>query len=101
MNKKYLLVTPLFAAAIVGVLWSRRYQLQNPKLLLNDVKQKFNGVESSYITYTPERYKRFGVETEIYRGGLSTSFDDLKKDFEFIIDAYTGELIDCKEVTPN
>lgn len=101
MNKKYLVVFPLFIIALIGYYWSRRYQLQHPHQLLNAVKQKFVGVESSYISYTPERYKKFGVETEIYRGGLTTNFDSYKEEFEFIIDAYTGELIDCIEVTPH
>lgn len=98
MNKKFILASSVVIAT-AAIMLSRRYQLQNPEQLLKDIQSKFYGVESSYIVYTPERYKKFGVETEIYRGGLSTNFDNYKESFEFIVDAYTGQLIDCTEVT--
>ncbi|KAA1038401.1 hypothetical protein [Macrococcus equipercicus] len=102
MNKKWWIGSSIVVAALViGYAFSRRYRLLNPHQLLEDIKQKFNGVESSFIVYTPERYKRFGVETQIYRGGITTNFDDYKEEYEFIADAYTGQLIDCIEVTHN
>ncbi|TDM07670.1 PepSY domain-containing protein [Macrococcus lamae] len=100
MNKKWWIGSSIVVAALVaGYLFSRRYRLMNPELLLEDMKKKFNGVESSFIVYTPERYKKFGVETQVYRGGVTTNFDNYKEEFEFIVDAYTGQLIDCVEMT--
>ncbi len=100
MNKKWWIGSSIVVTVLVlSYVFSRRYRLKNPYQLLEDVKDKFNGVESSFIVYTPERYRKFGVETEVFRGGVTTNFDNYREEFEFIVDAYTGQLIDCLEVT--
>lgn len=80
---------------IAGYLFSLRYQLQNPAKVLAEIKQQYTDVEGAYIDYTPENYKKLGLETTIYRGGVITATSE----YDFIADAYSGELIDTTEIT--
>ncbi|ULG71352.1 hypothetical protein [Macrococcus brunensis] len=80
---------------IAGYFFSLRYQLKNPDKVLTEIKKQYSDIEGAYIDYTPENYKKLGLETTIYRGGIITA----AKEYDFIADAYSGELIDTTEIT--
>ncbi|GGB02821.1 hypothetical protein ERX37_00800 [Macrococcus hajekii] len=79
---------------LTGYLFAQRYQLKSPDKVLTGIKQLYHDVEASYINYHPENYKKLGLETLIYKGGISTP----EGSYEFIANAYTGELLDTKEM---
>ncbi|TDM04572.1 hypothetical protein [Macrococcus carouselicus] len=92
-NKSIIAVLSLLLLA--GYFFALRYQLKSPNKVLTAIKAHFNHVEAAFIDYTPENYKKLGLETMIYRGGITTADGE----FEFIADAYSGELLDTTEIT--
>lgn len=101
MKKVLIISTTIISLVITLIYLQKKYELKNPAKLLQGIKHQFIGVESSYISYTPERYRKFGMETQIFKGGVTTNYDNVIEDYEIIFNAYTGELIDCINITHN
>ncbi|MCU7558313.1 hypothetical protein ROU88_03360 [Macrococcus capreoli] len=93
--KKYQIIIPI--AVITGItLYQLRSHIamKNPEYLLKTIVSQYENVTGSVIIYEPEKQEKFGQITHIYRGIINTT----DKDFEFTVDAYTGDLIDTKEI---
>ncbi|MCE4956380.1 hypothetical protein [Macrococcoides caseolyticum] len=93
--KKYQIIIPI--AIIAGFTLYQLKQflaMKHPETVLKDVIAQFNQVTGSVIVYEPEKQEKFGQVAHIYRGIINTR----DKDFEFTADAYTGEIIDTKEI---
>ena len=75
-------------------------QLQSPDDILATVKQKMNEtgkVIGSWILMTPEPFEKNGLQTEIFKGGLTRVIDGEQKQYEFFADAKTGTVIELVE----
>ena len=76
------------------------YQMQSPDDILTAVKQKMNEtgkVIGSWILMTPEPFKKNGLQTQVFKGGLTRILDGEQKQYEFFADAKTGTIIDIVE----
>lgn len=69
--------------------------------LLASVKKEFlkeGPIDGSWIELTKVPWKKFAYETDVYYGGISRYEDNKLVQYEFIVDAYTGSLIDLYRV---
>ncbi|UXR81787.1 hypothetical protein [Staphylococcus sp. IVB6214] len=66
--------------------------------VIDSVKDYFQNVSGSYIVYEPTLYRKFGIEYEVYKGGISTTRQGKVTHYTFIADAYDGQVIDIIEV---
>ena len=71
-----------------------RHTLINPSTLLNKIKTYFKDVNASYILEQPFYYIKDEHRYFVYQGGISTIHDDKIHHYEFIVNAYDGEIID-------
>lgn len=65
--------------------------------VLAHVKQAFKkegSIDGSWMQMKPEDYKKYAIQTKVYRGGIMRTQDGEKQQFEFIADAYTGSVLD-------
>lgn len=93
--KKYQIIIPLvIVAGVITYQLRNHIAMKNPETLVREVADTFDHVTGSVINYTPEKQEKFGQISHIYRGIINTS----SQDYEFTVDAYTGELIDTKEI---
>lgn len=51
-------------------------------------------ISGSWIHMNPETVERFGLQYEVYRGGMSTSTPDGTVQFEFIVETKNGTLLE-------
>ncbi|MFT4414950.1 PepSY domain-containing protein [Fredinandcohnia humi] len=59
---------------------------------------KKNGpIDGSWIQMNPEAYTRNGILYQVYKGGISRTDNNESHQYEFIVDAKTGTIL---EVTP-
>ena len=75
-------------------------QLQSPDDILDAVKRKMNEtgkVIGSWILMTPEPFEKNGLQTNVFKGGLTRILDGEQKQYEFFADAKTGTLIEMVE----
>ncbi|MCQ6266621.1 PepSY domain-containing protein [Fictibacillus sp. WQ 8-8] len=66
------------------------------KLVKSQTKDEFM-VTGSWISVHPEEVKRFGLPFTVYKGGLSSTLNSTLTQFDFIIDAKTGTLLDISK----
>ena len=68
-----------------------------PEQILNQMKRKFKvdgPIEGSWIEMQRVPWKKFNYETSVYFGGITRYEEKKLVQYEFIVDAYTGSLID-------
>lgn len=73
----------------------------NSETVLKNVREQFlkeGPIEGSWIELDTFHYKKFALETDVYRGGISRIEDGQLAQYEFIADAYTGSPIDIKRL---
>lgn len=93
--KKYQIIIPVIVVTgIIAYQLRHHMTMQHPETLLQQVLTNFDHVTGSAIVYEPEKQEKFGQISHIYRGIINTQ----DKDYEFTVDAYTGELIDTIEI---
>ncbi|MBM0067054.1 hypothetical protein JNO66_15445 [Bacillus gibsonii] len=51
-------------------------------------------ISGSWIHMNPETVERYGLQYEVYRGGMSTSTPDGTVQFEFIVETKNGTLLE-------
>lgn len=69
--------------------------------LLKSVKKEFlneGPIDGSWIELTKVPWKKFAYETDVYYGGISRYEESELVQYEFIVDAYTGSLIDLYRI---
>ncbi|GGE77564.1 PepSY domain-containing protein [Priestia taiwanensis] len=68
-----------------------------PEDALSTVKEAFKRkgeISGSWIHMIPESYDRFGLEYEVYRGGITAKEEEGSIRYEFLVDATTGTVLD-------
>lgn len=94
-----LLATGLVIGA-AGAFFYRETQPKKANLVLDDVKThfEFSGkITGSWIDYDPVEYDLFESKPLVYIGGISRQEDSGIVTYNFIADAYTGEILDIYE----
>ena len=85
-----------FAAAYV-VKTQRKQRLISSEKALSLAKEAFQKqtpISGSWIQTNPETYEKNNATYTVYKGGICR--DD--KQYEFVIDAYTGTIIETKPI---
>ncbi|MDQ0215739.1 putative small secreted protein [Oikeobacillus pervagus] len=65
--------------------------------ILENVKEAFKkdgAIDGSWIQMKPEEFHKLGLQTTVYRGGISRRVNEKLEQFEFIADAKTGTIMD-------
>ena len=92
--KRYTLLLLLFIPILFYVINKKRVEIISPEQALQIAKDAFNHVETSYIVHTPQKVTRLSHESLVYKGGISNATHE----YEFTIDAYTGDMIGTREI---
>ena len=50
------------------------------------------------ILHIPKTYQKFGIETKVVHGGITVNNDGKQVHYEFIADAFNGQVIDIFEI---
>lgn len=92
----------LFGAGIgflVGAIFKDQImkELISPEKALRIVKLKLRqqgAVEGSWIHMIPENYQKNLLDYRVYRGGVSCTIGSEFSQFDFVVDAETGAILD-------
>lgn len=89
---------------VLGLLTFSVYKKKKTKSaddILKSVKKEFlkeGPIDGSWIELTKVPWKKFAYETDVYYGGISRYEEDKLVQYEFIVNAYTGSMIDIYRV---
>ncbi|MBI5974270.1 hypothetical protein [Staphylococcus canis] len=86
------------ASSYFYVLNRNKSQYYPADKIIDSVRSYFKDVTGSYILYEPTIYQKFGIEYEVYKGGVSAERNGKVYNYEFIADAYNGQVIDIYEI---
>lgn len=56
--------------------------------------KKSGPIDGSWIQMNPEDYSKTGVHYQVYKGGISRKINQESHQYEFIMDAKTGSILD-------
>lgn len=84
---------------VAGILLSNRTTNERvaPEKALKHIKQKLSSkynITGSWIHMIPETFEKNNVEYKVYRGGITTTDNDEIFQYDFILDANTGTLLE-------
>lgn len=103
LNRKNwpLLIPIAIGTLLVGsyfyVLHLERDRNQPPHDVLESVKQYFNNVTGSYILYEVVQFHKELDTYSAYKGGITTTRNDVTHHYTFYANAKTGEILDITE----
>jgi len=85
-----------FAAACFVQSWRKRQLLSSEKALAlaKEAFQHAEPISGSWIQTTPETYEKDGIVYKVYKGGICRK----EEQYEFLVDASTGTIIETKEL---
>ena len=94
-------VAGLAAAVIIREIIDRALPYKSADEILAELKQQFKKdghIEGSWIFMKPEYFQNGYTSIPAYRGGITQIIDGESKNFEFIVDAHQGILLEVKVV---
>ena len=94
-------VAGLAAAVIIKEISDRTLPYKSADEILAELKQQFKKdghIEGSWIYMKPEYFQNGYTSIPAYRGGITQIIDGESKDFEFVVDAHQGILLEVKVV---
>ncbi|THE14800.1 hypothetical protein E1I69_03000 [Bacillus timonensis] len=65
--------------------------------LAKEAFKKNGPIDGSWIQMNPENYSKSGIQYQVYKGGISRKLNQESHQYEFVIDAKTGSIL---EVNP-
>lgn len=88
---------------IGGTFLSREKQSQpiSAEKAIKKVKKAFQEqgpIEGSWIYMTPEKFTKNNLTYHVYRGGITKNIEETMKQFEFIVDAETGTILEVSNL---
>ncbi|WP_070120549.1 PepSY domain-containing protein [Bacillus marinisedimentorum] len=98
--KNFLIGAGIGAAAAVLLMQARDDQYISAERALKDVKDLFKEkgpIDGSWIHMVPEETEKFGLPYTVYRGGVSRSSEGSTEQYEFMIDAKTGSILEVEK----
>ncbi|ALN76691.1 hypothetical protein [Staphylococcus agnetis] len=87
----------LLAGSYFYVLHLERDRNQPPHDVLESVKQYFNNVTGSYILYEVVQFHKELDTYSAYKGGITTTRNNVTHHYTFYANAKTGEILDITE----
>lgn len=94
-----ILLSFLLGAATASLISSKKTLKADD--LLKKIKKEFlkeGPIDGSWIELTKVPWKKYAYDTDVYYGGISRFEENKLIQYEFIVDAYTGSLIDLYKV---
>ena len=94
-------VAGLAAAVIIREISDRALPYKSADEILAELKQQFKKdghIEGSWIYMKPEYFQNGYTSIPAYRGGITQIIDGKSKNFEFVVDAHQGILLEVKVV---
>jgi len=94
-------VAGLAAAVIIKEISDRALPYKSADEILAELKQQFKKdghIEGSWIFMKPEYFQNGYSSIPAYRGGITQIIDGESKNFEFVVDAHQGILLEVKVV---
>ena len=94
-------VAGLAAAVIIKEISDRALPYKSADEILAELKQQFKKdghIEGSWIYMKPEYFQNGYTSIPAYRGGITQIIDGESKNFEFVVDAHQGILLEVKVV---
>ena len=94
-------VAGLAAAVIIKEISDRALPYKSADEILAELKQQFKKdghIEGSWIFMKPEYFQNGYTSIPAYRGGITQIIDGESKNFEFVVDAHQGILLEVKVV---
>lgn len=67
--------------------------------MVKQTMKEHGPIEGSWIHMVPETTTLNQLNYNVYRGGISRTIDGKLKQYEFIVDAKTGTILNIKETT--
>lgn len=95
-----LLLTTGIIVGVAGTLFYRELTPKKPNLILEEVKKSFaleGTITGSWIDYDPVEFDLYESKPLVYLGGISRKEGESIKTYNFVTDAYTGEILDIYE----
>lgn len=93
--------TGAVTAFLVKEAYDRKEKLYSADDVLKHVKSAFKEegpIDGSWIFMKTEPYKQHAIATEVYKGGITRHREDELEQFEFLVDAHTGAVLEVKKV---
>lgn len=90
-----------FVLGVLTFAFIKKHKSLKADDLLKSVKKEFlkeGPIDGSWIELTKVPWKKFAYETDVYYGGISRYEENKLVQYEFIVDAFTGSLIDLYRV---
>ncbi|MGC4376053.1 PepSY domain-containing protein [Fictibacillus sp. Mic-4] len=101
MNTKKWLIAGALGFAIGYTIAQKNRELISPERALKRLKesaQKKFTVTGSWIHVKPESIERFKLPYTVYRGGISTLENNRLNQYEFLIDAKSGSILELSAI---
>lgn len=89
------------AIGAASVLLYKENRPKKPGVVLEEAKQQFSKtgtIEGSWINYETLEYPHIDSKPLVYIGGISRLEEDKLVQYQFVCDAYSGEILDIYEV---
>lgn len=95
-----LLLATGLVIGVAGTIFYRENQPKKANLVLEEAKEHFQSqgkITGSWIDYEPVEFDLFESKPLVYVGGISRQEDKDIVTYNFVADAYTGEILDIYE----
>jgi predicted small secreted protein len=89
-----------FAAAYALEQWREKMVIPSEKALqiAKEAFKKSGNISGSWIQTNIESFEKNGLSYQVYRGGITKTSDAETEAHEFIMDAYTGTIIETRKL---
>lgn len=97
MSKYFKVMIALGVFSIPLFIWFNMHRTVNPKTVINQLHTQFDHVSFISIDYRTSRRNLLGMDYVVYTGVLHVKKNTHTERYQFIADAYSGEIM---EITP-
>lgn len=94
MSKYIKILTAIFILTVPMLIWFRKHQPIHPRKIIRQLHIQFEEISFISIDYTTSTRKLLGMNCEVYTGVLHIRKDDAAEKYQFIADAFTGEIME-------
>ncbi len=68
------------------------------KIVKNEIKKQ-GPIDGSWIHMEPETFVRNNITYQVYKGGISRTLENKPEQFEFVVNAENGTILDINDFT--
>lgn len=98
MNKKSVaFILALSIIAIPIAMWLTVYRKINPQVIVDNLHHMFDDVTFVSLNYDLKVTELLGINSKVYSGVVHTKHQGKTSEYAFLVNAYTGEIIEITE----